>query len=60
MAAEGIPGTMGIGRKMAGSMRHVGGLRMMKINRNRNGMMGVGIGTWDETTNNKRKWVWGC
>ena len=37
-----------------------GDLCVMKINRNRNGMMGGDIGTLDETMNNKRKWVWGC
>ena len=37
-----------------------GGLRMMKINGNRNGMMDGDVGMLDKTMNNKRKWVWGC
>ena len=71
----GIPDTMGVRRKWrrgnsgydgcpeemaAGDYETHGDLRVMKINGNTSGMMDGDIGTLDETTNNKRKWVWGC
>ena len=37
-----------------------GGLRMMKINGNRSGVMDGDVGMLDKTMNNKREWVWGC
>ena len=72
----GFPNARGVRRKMAvgdfqtrwasgGKMateeyETYGDLRVMKINGNRNGMMGGDIGTLDETMNNKRKLVLGC
>ena len=68
----GIPDTMGVRRKWrrgnsgydgcpeemaAGDYETHGDLRVMKINGNTSGMMDGDIGTLDETTNNKRKWV---
>ena len=61
MAAEDFRIQGASGRKMAAEKYETyGDLRVMKINGNKNGMMGGDIGMLDETMNNKRKWVWGC